>query len=434
MKGSTFKRCGCREEVPDGKRGEGKRLGDKCPALAKSSHGTWFYRADIGPDPLTGKRREQRKGGFRTAKEAQSALAQLIASVATGGHRHDERLTVGEWLTTWLDRRVENGLRASTTLQYRAYVNAILIPHLGRVRLGDLRPQHVERMVSDLRKSGKGAVTIQRIHAVLRAALTGARKSRLVAFNAASDVEVPKASAARPNPWTPAEFAAFMRVAREHRLGLLYEFMARTGLRRGEALGLCRDDVENAAGYLVVRTALVQVGSGVVEGGAKTEAGESRRVALASDTLGLLMVQRLSQKADQVRWGSAYRSCGHGGRVFAREDGSDLTPEQVTKTFARLVKAAGVRLQRLHDLRHLSASFDALAGVPINVTSKRLGHSNPAFTMRVYQHLYAETATQAAEAAAAFFPARSAVVGGPDAPPLRPPDPRNRSEPLSGNT
>lgn len=420
MKGSTFKRCGCREELPAGTPGEGKLVGDKCPALAKSSHGTWFYRTDIGRDPLTGKRREQRKGGFRTAKEAQSALAQVIAAVSTGEHRHDERLTVGEWLTTWLDRRVENGLRPSTALQYRAYVNAVLIPHLGRVRLGDLQPEHVERMVSDLRKSGKGSVTIQRIHAVLRAALTGARKSRLVAFNAASDVEVPKASAAKPKPWTPAEFAVFMRVAGEHRLGSLYEFMARTGLRRREALGLCRDDVENDAGYLVVRTALVQVGSGVVEGGAKTEAGESRRVALASDTLGLLMTQRLNQEADQVRWGSAYQSCGHGGRVFAREDGSDLTPEQVTKTFARLVKAAGVRPQRLHDLRHLSASFDALAGVSINVTSKRLGHSNPSFTMRVYQHLYAETATQAAEAAAAFFPARTAVIGGLDAPTLRP--------------
>ena len=115
--------------------------------------------------------------------------------------------------------------------------------------------------------------------------------------------------------------------------------------------------------------------------------------------------------------------------MFAREDGAYLTPEQVTKTFARLVKAIGVRRQRLHDLRHLSASFDALAGVPINVTSKRLGHCNPAFTMRVYQHLYAETATAAAEAAAEFFPARSAHVGGRNAPTLRPRDLGNGSEP-----
>jgi hypothetical protein len=64
MKGSTFKRCGCREELPDEKSGKGMPLGDKCPALGKSSHGSCFYRAAIGPDPLTGKRREQRKGGF----------------------------------------------------------------------------------------------------------------------------------------------------------------------------------------------------------------------------------------------------------------------------------------------------------------------------------------------------------------------------------
>ena len=64
-------------------------------------------------------------------------------------------------------------------------------------------------------------------------------------------MEVPKALAAKPKPWTPAEFAVFIRVAGEHRLGSLYGFMARTGLRPGEALGLCRDDVENDAGYLV---------------------------------------------------------------------------------------------------------------------------------------------------------------------------------------
>ena len=142
-----------------------------------------------------------------------------------------------------------------------------------------------------------------------------------------------------------------MKVAGEHRLGSLYEFMARTGLRRGEALGLCREDVENAEGYLIVRTALVQVGSGVVEGEAKTDAGESRRVALASDTLGLLMIHRLTQEVEQERWGSACRSCGHGGRVFAREDGSDLFPEHATKTFARLgdgIRTRGAVVGRRH--------------------------------------------------------------------------------------
>src|SRR5450631_2738357 len=42
VKGSTFKRCGCREELPGGKPGKGKPLKEKCQALGKSSHGSWF--------------------------------------------------------------------------------------------------------------------------------------------------------------------------------------------------------------------------------------------------------------------------------------------------------------------------------------------------------------------------------------------------------
>ena len=57
MKGSTFRRCGCRDEA-------GKLLTD-CPRLGRErGHGSWYYRADIGQ--VDGRRREQRKGGFST--------------------------------------------------------------------------------------------------------------------------------------------------------------------------------------------------------------------------------------------------------------------------------------------------------------------------------------------------------------------------------
>jgi len=108
MKGSTFKRCGCREELPDGEPGKGKPLGDKCPALGKSSHGSWFYRADIGPDPLTGKRREQRKGGFRTAKQAQAAgFGPLYEFLAFTGLRRGDACAL-RWSDVVLEDRVFN--------------------------------------------------------------------------------------------------------------------------------------------------------------------------------------------------------------------------------------------------------------------------------------------------------------------------------------
>jgi integrase len=51
---------------------------------------------------------------------------------------------------------------------------------------------------------------------------------------------------------------------------------------------------------------------------------------------------------------------------------------------------------RLHDLRHLHATTLLLSGVPVHVVAARLGHADPAITLRVYAHVI-----RSAEAAAA---------------------------------
>jgi len=60
--------------------------------------------------------------------------------------------------------------------------------------------------------------------------------------------------------------------------------------------------------------------------------------------------------------GQLYRD---NGRVFAREDGSDLSPEAVTKTFRRLTTATSLRTMRLNDLRHVAASLMISSGADI---------------------------------------------------------------------
>lgn len=52
-----------------------------------------------------------------------------------------------------------------------------------------------------------------------------------------------------------------------------------------------------------------------------------------------------------------------GESMFAREDGTPLHPEQITKTFLRQVKPQACARIRLHDLRHGQASLMLAAGV-----------------------------------------------------------------------
>jgi integrase len=51
---------------------------------------------------------------------------------------------------------------------------------------------------------------------------------------------------------------------------------------------------------------------------------------------------------------------------------------------------------RLHDLRHIHATTLLLSGAPVHVVAARLGHADPAITLRVYTHVI-----RSAEAAAA---------------------------------
>ena len=116
-------------------------------------------------------------------------------------------------------------------------------------------------------------------------------------------------------------------------------------------------------------------------------------------TVGLLMEHRLRQDAHRAEWGEAYQDHG---LVFAREDGTPLGPDYVSKRFAGCCGEAGIRRVRLHDLRHGRASLLA-AGVDIAVVSKIMGHGSISITADTYsRYMIANLRKAAAEAASAL--------------------------------
>ena len=196
--------------------------------------------------------------------------------------------------------------------------------------------------------------------------------------------------------------------------------MAFTGLRRGEALGLIWADVDLVAGRLLIRRQIVPGQTaecpscgqrhGLAWREPKTDAGV-RTVELDVQTIGALLAHRIRQDSERGEWEEAYADHQ---LVFAREDGQPYHPATVTHRFAQLVSAATVsdvsgevrslRRVKLHELRHGAASLGIAAGVPIEVISKRLGHSSIAVTADIYGHLLSGVGRQAAEASAALVP------------------------------
>ena len=220
-------------------------------------------------------------------------------------------------------------------------------------------------------------------------------KTRRIGYNPAAHVDLPESPRTLVTPWEPSELGRFLDFAMTHRFGPIYEVIASSGLRRGEALGLRWADVDLASGTITINQQLVDTGSGAPSfGPPKSAAGEHRRVEFDQRTVGALLAHRLDQDRERVEWGVGYEDSD---LVFAQENGRPYDPANVTKTFTALAKAAGIRPVRLHDLRHGSASLMLSAGIPIEVVSKRLGHSSISITHDTYSHLLEGVGRHAAE-------------------------------------
>ena len=118
------------------------------------STGLWAYLLSYGSEPNPSqpgrrRRRQFRKGGYRTKGEAQKALTKLRASLDARTYTEPSKITLAEYARQWLARRqvTGSGLKATTLAGYTRYVKADIVPSkLGKMMLTDIRRGHIRAM------------------------------------------------------------------------------------------------------------------------------------------------------------------------------------------------------------------------------------------------------------------------------------------------
>jgi hypothetical protein len=74
--------------------------------------------------------------------------------------------------------------------------------------------------------------------------------------------------------------------------------------------------------------------------------------------------------------------------VFATRAGTPPRPHRVTKTFKKVLKAAGLPHFRLYDLRHTYASHLIAQRADIAYVARQLGHAKMTTTLLFYSHWF----------------------------------------------
>jgi len=221
----------------------------------------WLITYTI-PDPDGGKGKRVLKRGFPTKKAASTYLRGQLANADRGEWVDPSREQLAAYLEKWIKGQ---RLRPSTLASYRKNIRLHIAPQLGSIPLRRLTGTQINAWLRDLEKSGRAdgtgglsARTTRYVYTILRSALTDAVRDGMLAANPTDRATPPSAAEAKPpemHCWTAAQLRAFLGWSTERgdELGIAWQLLAATGMRRGEALALRWRDIDLEAGRVAVR-------------------------------------------------------------------------------------------------------------------------------------------------------------------------------------
>ncbi|MCX4774489.1 Transposase [Streptomyces sp. ADI92-24] len=341
-----------------------------------------------------------------TRKEALSKLTEKIAASNRGLPIAAADSTVSAYLAYWLDGVAVHHLRENTHTRYAASIRLHLNPGLGlgTKKLARLTTRDVRTFLDGLRTTcqccaqnrdsvrrsccaigqccGKrlSPLTVTYVHAVLKSALKQAVREDELPRNVKTTTRRPR----RFQPLTATEARQLLYAAHDDRLNALYELALRTGLRKGELLGLHWEDLDLTGGTATIHRSLQRTCTqGLTVLNTKTLASE-RRIALPTECLSSLKIHQEQQREERRVAGTSWTD---NKLVFTTTKGKPLDPTNLTRRFRRLLHSAGLRTIRFHDLRHSTATLLLEQGVDLVVIKELLGHAHIGVTAGVYAHV-----------------------------------------------
>jgi integrase len=351
-------------------------------SLEQLADGRWRLRVFVGRDG-SGRVRHVSRNFTGPKRQAQSALAKLVAEVEGGQVTKSHHGSLGGLLDTWL-ADIEPSRSALTMREHRRSVERDIKPEIGAVRLDKLTAKDLDRLYALWLGRGLSPASVRRHHSILAAALGRAVKWGMILANPADRATPPGLTRTTVSAPSVGDVQRLIAEA-EKNDGVLAAAIALgsvTGARRGELCALRWSDVDWTKRTLTIARSLTVIKRVISEGPTKTH---QRRDIAVGDALGAFLIQR---RADQERYAEMVGvPLVIDPYILSRSaDGSaPCLPDGLTAGYKRIASKLKID-SHIHELRHFSATTAIGAGVDVRTVAGRLGHADPGVTLRVYAH------------------------------------------------
>ena len=331
-------------------------------------------------------------GGRRTSRKVGSEKAALEVA------KHIEaKLTLGEaflrekkppapklvdYYERFKSRHMKTAIKESSYIVYESAFRLHTLPELGRLRLDQIDRERMEDFIAVLMEKDLAKDYIRVILGSLRVLINDSIEKGIITNNPVKGLSKLYRQApvrhGEIEPLTEEESLLFLKTTLEWEPEHYPMFLTslHTGLRSGEVIAMQWPDIDWSGKFIEVRRQVVRTKVTTL----KTKNGR-RRVDLSDDLLETLAALKRKRQEEALKRGSNEIS----EWVWANEKGQRIDINNVkVKSFKRVLRKAGLRDIRYHDLRHTYASQLLAQGEPVTYVSQQLGHANPQITLKVY--------------------------------------------------
>ena len=402
----------------------------------------WSYRFDLGT--VEGKRQQHEKSGFRTKKEAETALAKAMAEYNQGGSVFSPSdITVSDYLDQWYTLYCKVNLKYNTQVNYLNIIEKHLKPAFGQYRLKALSTSVLQDYANGLKLHGYAKNHVSGILTVFQASLDYAVEPlHYISSNPMRLIKRPKIE--KPPRQriilSQDEWDSIITRFRDTRFEMPLLLGYYTGMRISEALALTWDDVDLDNGWISVNHQVIKrnYGADVKKAVAKKDekvqrsawyfetpktAGSTRMIKIGETLCSALKKEYAKQLRNEMACGDIYTL--HYRRpekdeknntvtriipaqkcvgcqlqkvsLICVDDNGEYTSPDSFKYAARVVHHELMLAFDYHSLRHTHATMLIEAGADIKDVQNRLGHTDVSTTLNTYVHDTEEMQTRTAD-------------------------------------
>lgn len=311
----------------------------------------------------------------------------------------------GEWLDEWHKDFHSISVSNKTSVDNALLIEKYIKPGIGNLYVDEITTYDLQVFLNSLSEKGKIAGegglsynTVRLIYNVVKNSLAQAVTNRMIVYNPAMGVKLPKRTVKETKFLTVEEEKNFIKECSHFRYGFAAHFCLKMGLRRGELLGLRWQDINFEEKYISVTQAASRQKPSLEEK-SSMEIGELktkhsyRIVPIPDNLIPLLQKHQVKQIKEIVKAGPAYEK---NDLVFCGNKGKPAEVSRFYRTVQAIGERAGIKGVHPHVLRHTYSTRFSENDVHPKTIQLLMGHSSIKM-QEIYTHATIETLNNAVQ-------------------------------------